>query len=157
MIASCSVGRHYSTGPASFDTSYSAPGDWKVVEDGMWGLRLNVPATFRDLGPKNHVWIHEGPNLRVVIDFGSLSPDSVRKLPHYTEAYFVVNGLRTLVCSYESKNAAAGSLNKVVALFFLENRRSLGGAEPSYRVEYGKDQDQTIALQILQTVRFFDS
>lgn len=152
-----SCARRSSTGPASFDTSYSAPSDWKVVEDGMWGLRLNVPATLRDLGPKNSVWIHEGTNLRVVIDFGSTSPDSLKKLPHYSEARFVVNGLRALVCSYESRNPGPGSLNKVVALFFLEYRKTLGSAEPSYRVEYANDDDQAIALQILQTVRFFDS
>jgi hypothetical protein len=154
-VASCV--RRSSTGPASFDTSYSAPSDWKVVEDGMWGLRLKVPATLRDLGPKNDVWIHEAPNLRLVIDFGNTSLDSLRQRPHYSEARFVVNGLRALVCTYEYKNPGPGSLNKVVALFFLEKRKSLGGAEPSYRVEYAKDDDQAIALQILQTVHFFDS
>jgi hypothetical protein len=130
------------------------------VDDGLWGLRLNVPSSLRDKGFVNKsLWIHEGTNLRVIIDFGDTSPDSLKQRPHYSEARLLVNGLPALVCSYDlSNNVAAGSMNKVVALFFLEKRKQLGAPrEPSYRVEYASDDDRTVALQILQTVRFYDS
>lgn len=160
LVTGCaSPGPHSTIGPPSFDTSYSAPVYWKLVEEGLWGIRFNIPPT---LEPKktdsNHLWIHEGPNLRVIVDFGTTSPDSVKQKPHYSETRLQVNGLPAVVCSYDrANNAAAGSLNKVVALFFLDKRKQLGGQEPSYRVEYASDDDRTTALQILQTVRFYDS
>ena len=87
------------------------------------------------------------------------SPDSLKAKENYTETHLTLNGLPALVCSYDqSANAVAGSLNKVVALFFLETRRGLGAPyEPSYRVEFGSKNDRARALQILQTIRFFDS
>ena len=161
LLTGCSLlGRLSTTPPLSFDTTYSAPKDWKLVDDGKWGLRLNVPPTVRDTGfVHRSLWIHEGTNLRVIIDFGSTSPDSLKQQPHYSEARVLVNGLPALVISCESSNnATAGSLNKVVALFFLEKRKQLGAPrEPSYRVEYASDDERTVALQILQTVRLYDS
>lgn len=161
LVGGCSpLGRHAMTPPLSFDTSYSAPKDWKLVEDGLWGLQLNVPPTLRDSGSIKHsLWIHEGTNLRVIVDFGAYpSQDSLKRRPNYSEVRLQVNGLAALVCSYDQSNQVApGSLNKVVALFFLEKRKNLGGREPWYRVEYASDNDRTTALQILQTVRISDS
>jgi hypothetical protein len=160
LVSSCaSRNQHSTTGPLSFDTSYSAPIYWKVVEEGLWGIRFNIPPTLEHKKTEStHLWIHEGANLRVIVDFGSTSPDSFRQKPNYSETRLQVNGLPALVCSYDrTNNAAAGSLNKVVALFFLDKRKELGGQEPSYRVEYASDDDRTTALQILQTVHFYDS
>ena len=159
LVVGCSLrGRGSTTPPLSFDTSYSAPRDWKLLEEGPWGIRLNVPPTLRDTGPGNN-WILEGTNLRVIVDFGDTSPESLKQQPHYAEVRLLVNGLSALVCSYDhATDGGTGSLNKVVALFFLEKRKQLGAPrEPSYRVEYAKDDDRTVALQILQTVRFYDS
>jgi hypothetical protein len=158
-MGGCSRLAQRSTTPSlSFDTSYTAPGDWKLLDEGLWGLRLNVPPTLREVrSTKNSLWIHEGANLRVIVDFSADSPESLKRKPNYSEVHLQVNGLPALVCSYDqSNNAAAGSLNKVVALFFLQKREQLGGQEPSYRVEYASDNDRTTALQILQTVRFYD-
>ncbi len=94
----------------------------------------------------------------MIVDFNADSPDSLKRKPTYSEIRLQVNGLPALVCSYDQSNTAApGSLNKVVALFFLQKRAQLGGQEPSYRVEYASDNDRTTALQVLQTVRFYDS
>jgi hypothetical protein len=94
--------------------------------------------SLRDTGPGHKsLWIHEGTNLRVIIDFGDTSPESLKQQPHYAEARLLINGLPALVCSYDHATDVAGSLKKVVALFFLEKRKQLGAArEPSYRVEY---------------------
>jgi hypothetical protein len=143
-----------------FDTSYTAPWDWKVVDEPLWGIRLNVPPSVRATETTNNLWIHDGTKLRLIIDFGSsVSPKSLKVRPNYSETRLTVNGLPALVCTYDkSASAAAGSLNKVVALFFLESRKSLGGGgEPSYRVEYASDAERTTAFQILQTVRFYNS
>ena len=159
LVSGCSQSGQHSTGPLSFDTSYSAPSNWKLVEEGLWGLRFNIPPGLEQKESANRsLWIHEGTNLRVIVDFGNTSPDSVKQKPHYSEVRLVVNGLPAVVCSYDrANNSAAGSLNKVVALFFLDKRKTLGGREPSYRVEYAADDDRATALQILQTVRFYDS
>ena len=130
------------------------------MEEGLWGIRFNIPPALQEARTtKNSLWVHEGTNLRVIVDFGAnASQDSLKRRPNYSEVRLVVNGLPALVCSHDqSKNAAPGSLNKVVALFFLDKRKTLGGSEPSYRVEYAADNDRAIALQILQTVRFYDS
>jgi hypothetical protein len=161
VAAGCSLrGPHSPTSPLPFDTSYSAPKDWQLLDEPLWGIRLNVPPTLRE-NERGHksLWINEGANLRVTVDFGNTSPELLKQQPHYAEARLVINGLPALVCSYDhTANMATGSLNKVVALFFLEKRKELGAPrEPSYRVEYTSDDDRTIALQILQTVRFYDS
>jgi hypothetical protein len=160
LFAGCSLRGRSTTPPLPFDTSYSAPKDWKLLEEGPWGIRLNVPPMLRDTGSRHKsLWIHEGTNLRVTIDFGDTAPDSLKQQPHYTETRLEINGLPALVCSYDhTTDVGAGSLNKVVALFFIEKRKQLGAPrEPSYRVEYTRDDDRTIALEILQTVRFYDS
>ena len=161
LAAGCSLsGGHSTTSPLPFDTSYSAPTDWQLLDEPPWGIRLNVPPTLREKEPGHKsLWINEGANLRVIVDFGNTSPESLKQQPHYAEARLVINGLPALVCSYDQgANMATGSLNKVVALFFLEKRKELAAPrEPSYRVEYTRDDDRAIALQILQTVRFYDS
>jgi len=161
LAASCSPFNRNTPPPSiPFDTSYSAPSDWKLIDDGLWGLRLNVPPTFQDKGfVKKSLWVHEGTSVRLIIDFGNTSSDSLKQQQHYSEVRLPINGLPALVCTYEqSNNVTAGSLKKVIALFFLEKRERLGATrEPSYRVEYASDDDRNIALQILQTVRFYDS
>jgi hypothetical protein len=130
------------------------------VEEGPWGIRFNIPPALREARTtKSSLWVHEGTNLRFIVDFGAnASQGSLKRKPNYSEVRLQVNGLPALVCSYDqSKNAAPGSLNKVVALFFLDKRKTLGGSEPSYRVEYASDNERMMALQILQTVRFYDS
>jgi hypothetical protein len=160
VSAACSSlpANHAST--ARFDTSYSAPNDWKLVEDGKWGIRFNVPPALSDkhFSSNKSLWIHEGENLRMIVDFSYPSSlDSLKTKANYSETRVSVQGLPALVCSYDkSANVVAGSLNKVVALFFLETRKGLGSPyEPSYRVEFAGDNDRSTALQILQTVRFF--
>ena len=145
--------------PQAFDTSYTAPLHWKVVEDGLWGIRFNVPLSVQDKQTTKNLWIHEGVNLRVIVDFGDSAPSkSLKGKPNYSEARIQFNGLPALVCTYDkSLNAAPDSLNKVVALFYLESRKVVGGGEPSYRVEYASDDQRATAFQIFQTVRFYDS
>jgi hypothetical protein len=144
----------------SFDTSYSAPADWKLVEEGKWGLRFKIPPSLREVGFVNKsLWIHEGTNLRVIVDFSlpSSLPDSLRRKPNYSETRLQFNGLPALVCSYD-QNISKGPapLNRVVALFFLETRPGLGSPnEPSYRIEFAAEDQRNTALQILQTVRFY--
>jgi hypothetical protein len=154
-----SLPRNHST-TVHFDTSYSAPADWKLVEEWKWGLRFNVPPALRDMGVGGKsLWIHEDTNLKVIVDFSyPRSYESLKTRKNYSDTRLNVNGLPALVCSYDqSENAVAGSLNKVVALFFLETRKGLGSPyEPSYRVEFSAEGDRITALQILQTVRFFD-
>jgi hypothetical protein len=161
VAAGCSsVPANHST-RLPFDTSYSAPNNWKLVEEPKWGLRFNVPPALRDTDPLNKsLWIHEGNSLRLIVDFSfPSSSDSLKAKKNYSEVHLNVNGLSALLCSYDqSANAVSGSLNKVVALFFLETRKGLGSPyEPSYRVEFASENDRSTALQILQTVRFFDS
>ncbi|MFY9621902.1 MAG: hypothetical protein WAM70_14195 [Pyrinomonadaceae bacterium] len=148
LALGCSTATH----SPSFDTSYSAPADWKLVEDGKWGLRFNIPPSLRDVGfVNNSLWVHEGTNLRVIVDF-SLPPN-------YSETRLRINGLPALVCS-DDQNTGEGpaSLSRVVALFFLETRPGLGSPnEPSYRIEFADEGQRTTALQILQTVRFYQS
>jgi hypothetical protein len=146
----------------SFDTSYSAPADWKVVEDGKWGLRFKIPPSLRDVGFVNKsLWVHEGANLRVIVDYSlpSSLPDSLKRKPNYSETRLRINGLPALVCSYDQANSKEPvSLNRVVALFFLETRPGLGSLnEPSYRIEFAAEDQRNTALQILQTVRFYQS
>jgi hypothetical protein len=154
--ASCSG---LSPQPQAFDTSYTAPLHWKVVEEPLWGIRFNVPLSVRDKETTKNLWIHEGTNLRVIVDFGDSGPSkSIKAKPNYSETRIQFNGLPALVCTYDkSANAAPDSLNKVVALFYLESREVVGGGEPSYRVEYASDSQRATAYQILQTVRFYDS
>lgn len=145
--------------PQSFDTSYSAPVYWKVVEDGPWGIRFNLPPWVHDKETTKTLWIHEGTNLRVIVDYNESVPSKATKAkPNYSETRIQFNGLPAVVCTYDnSTKAAPGSLNKVVALFYLGKREVLGGQEPSYRVEYASDDQRPTAFQILQTVRFYDS
>jgi hypothetical protein len=162
LSAGCSSLPTNHSSAARFDTLYSAPKDWRLVEDWKWGVRFNVPPNLRDreFSLNRSLWIHEGNNLRMIVDFSfTSSPDSLKTKKNYSETRLTVNGLPALVCSYDqSANAVAGSLSKVVALFFLETRKGLGSpTEPSYRVEFAVEDDRTTALQILQTVRFFDS
>lgn len=156
LSAGCS---RLSTKPQSFDTSYSAPVYWKVVEDGLWGIRFNLPPWVHDKQIAKSLWVHEGTNLRVIVDFNQSVPSkSTKAKPNYTETKIQFNGLPAVVCTYDnSAKAAPGALNKVVALFYLGKREVLGGQEPSYRVEYASDDQRTTAFQILQTVRFYDS
>ena len=146
----------------SFDISYSAPADWQIVEDGKWGLRFNIPPSLRDMGMVNKsLWVHEGTNLRVIVDYSlpSSLPDSLKGKPNYAETRLRINGLPALVCSYD-QNISKGpaSLNRVVALFFLATRPGLGSPnEPSYRVEFATEDQRNTGLQILQTVRFYQS
>lgn len=157
VLVGCSTA---SPKPQPFDTSYRPPIYWKVVEEPKWGIRFNLPLFVQDKETTNSLWIHEGTNLRVIVDFGTPGPSkSVRAKPNYSETRIQFNGLPALVCTYDkSPNAAPHSLNKVVALFYLESREVVGaGAEPSYRVEYASDDQRATAFQILQTVRFYDS
>jgi hypothetical protein len=142
-----------------FDTSYNAPVYWKVVEEPLWGIRFSLPRSLRDKETTKSLWIHEDTNLRVIVDFNNSVPSkSTKAKPNYSETKIQFNGLPALVCTYDnSAKAAPGSLNKVVALFYLGKREVLGGQEPSYRVEYASDDLRTTAFQILQTVRFYDS
>ena len=163
-VCACLLALGCSTAPhsPSFDTSYSAPADWKLVEDGKWGLRYNVPSSLRDLGVGNNsLWVHEGTNLRVIVDFRlpSSLPDSLKRKPNYAETRLRIHGLPALVCSYDKNtNSAPDALSRVVALYFLETRPGLGSPnEPSYRVEFAAEDQRKTALEILQTVRFYQS
>lgn len=142
-----------------FDTSYTAPFHWRIVEEPLWGIRFNVPRSVRDKDTTNSLRIQEGTDLRVIVDFGASVPSkAIKAKPNHSESSIQFNGLPALVCTYDNAaNAAPGSLNKVVALFYLDKRKVLGGQEPSYRVEYASDAERTTAFQILQTVRFYDS
>ena len=146
----------------SFDPSYSAPADWTLVEDGKWGLRFKIPPSLREAGfvNKSH-WVHEGRDLRVIVDFSlpSSLPDSLRRKPNYSETRLRINGLSALVCSYnQNTDNDPALLNRVVALYFLETRPGLGSPnEPSYRIEFATEDQRNTALQILQTVRFYRS
>lgn len=158
LALGCSMTPH----SPSFDTSYSAPTDWKLVEDGKWGLRFNIPPSLRDVGMVNDsLWVHEGTSLRFIVDFSlpSSLPDSLRRKPNYSETRLRINGLPALVCSYDQNTSQRpASLKRVVALFFLETRPGLGSPnEPSYRIEFAAEDQRTTALQILQTVRFYQS
>ena len=162
MLVLCLLGAGCSatsSKPQAFDTSYSAPVYWKVVEDGLWGIRFNLPPSVNDKETTKSLWIHQSTHLRVIVDFNQSVPSqSTKAKPNYSETKIEFNGLPALVCTYDnSVKASAGSLNKVVALFYLGKREVLGGQEPSYRVEYASDDQRTTAFQILQTVRFYDS
>ncbi|HEV7747672.1 MAG TPA: hypothetical protein VGO56_21915 [Pyrinomonadaceae bacterium] len=160
MLALCLLATGCSRpSPKSFDTSYRAPIYWKVVEEPLWGIRFNLPPFMRDKETTKTLWIHEGANLRVIVDFkDSIPSKSTKAKPNYSETKIQFNGLPALVCTYDnSAKAIPGSLNKVVALFYLGKREVLGGQEPSYRVEYASDDQRTTAFQILQTVRFYNS
>ena len=161
-VCACLLALGCSTAPHSpvFDTSYSAPADWKSVEDGKWGLRFKIPPSLRDLGFVNKsLWVHEGTNLRVIVDYSvpSSSPNSLRGKPNYSETRLRINGLPALLCSYDQNiSKSPASLNRVVALFFLETREGLGSPiEPSYRIEFAAEDQRNTAVQILQTVRFY--
>ena len=129
------------------------------MEDGKWGLRLNVPPSVIDAGVTNNsLWVHEGPNLRVIIDFSRPpSPELLQRKKNYLESRLNIHGLPALLCAYDEP-AARGALTKVVQLVFLETRKGLGSPyEPSYRVEYRSEGDRPTAMEILQTVRFYQS
>jgi hypothetical protein len=65
LFAGCSLRDRSTRPPIAFDTSYSAHKDWKLLEEGPWGIRLNVPPTLRETRPGHKsLWIHEGTNLR---------------------------------------------------------------------------------------------
>jgi hypothetical protein len=145
----------------SFDTSYSPPADWKIVQDGKWGLQFHVPSSVNVEGHMdNPRWIHEGTNLRVIVDFGGkFAQESLRQRKNYVEARMNFNGLDALVCSYDD-DASRGDqpFPKRMALYFLKSRNTVApGREPSFVVEYASDRERTTALRILQTVRFFNS
>lgn len=108
-VCPCLVALGCSTAPhsPSFDTSYSAPAAWKLVEEGKWGLRFNIPPSLRDVGFVNSsLWVHEGQNLRVIVDFSPPSslPESLRRKPNYSETRLRINGLSALVCSYDQSS-----------------------------------------------------
>ena len=129
------------------------------MEDGKWGLRLNVPASVIDAGITDRsLWVHENPNLRVIIDFSRPpSPESLKRKNNYSESHLQIQGLPALLCAY-NEPAARGGLTNVLQLVFLETRKGLGSPyEPSYRVEYRSEADRLTAMEILQTVRFYQS
>ncbi len=156
------------TNDLPFNISFTPPDDWKVVEEGKWGIRFQVPLGLQERYT-NRLWIQENDSLRVVVDFGpddfsSFISDKLRQKTlgfkkNYSQKVLRVNGLKTLICTYEQQpHSGTQSFRRVAALIHLEKREQLGAArEPSYRVEYKSDSDLKTALQILQTVRFYNS
>jgi hypothetical protein len=162
LLAGCSSANNspsLTTENIPFDTSHSLPLLWKTVDDPKWGFKISIPRSLQDKGfEKSSIWVHEDDNLRVIVDFGkSPTHKELSQKKNYSQRILQVNNLKSLVCTYEESNSDKGS-KKVAALVFLEKREDLGADnEPSFRVEYIKDNELESALKILQTVHFYDS
>jgi len=94
--------------------------------------------------------------LRVIVNFGK-NPDLTKlsQKKNYKQEAIRVQGLKALLCTYEEDKT---KFNKVAMLIFLEKREVLGAQnEPSHRIEFSSENDLKTAMQILRTVRFYDS
>jgi hypothetical protein len=132
----------------------------KTIEEPKWGFKFDVPATLEEkqFEDKN-LWVHEDDQIRVVVDFGTLNaPTELKNKKDYTERFFRVNGYNAIICTYvESEDSERRLFENVATLIFQESPKSYGeGKPPVFRVEYGSEKDLGTALQILQSVRFFD-
>jgi hypothetical protein len=136
--------------------------DWKTIDDGKWGFRLDVPATLQDKKFEGkHLWVHEDARMRVIVDFGETRSQTVElnRKKNYKQTFLRVNGYDAIIFTYnEQLNPEKQQFDKVATLIFQESPESYGeGKPPSFRVEYISDKDLETAIQILQTVRFYDS
>lgn len=141
------------------------PGNWQNIDEYKWGIRFRVPPGLTEKYQGN-LWIQENDSLRVIVDFGpdslvSYISDKVQRKTaglrkNYAQKVVTLNGLKTLICSYERATDKTTDPLKTIELIYLEKREHLGAPrEPSYRVEYKSANDQQTAMQILQSVSFF--
>lgn len=142
------------------------PGNWQNIDDYKWGIRFRIPPGLTEKYSGN-LWVHENDSLRIIVDFGpnslvSYIADKVQLKTagfkkNYAQKVVTLNGLKTLICSYENATGKPTEPLKTVELIYLEKREHLGAPrEPSYRVEYKSGNDQQMAMQILQSVGFFN-
>jgi hypothetical protein len=143
------------------EPSHSWPVAWKVIEEPKWGIRFRVPPDLKERIQGN-LWIHENNSLKVIVDFGTdglgsyLSEVIRRKTmglkKNYAQKIMTQNGLK-----YEKPAGVNNDVySRIIELIYLKNREYPDPlTEPSYRVEYKTEDDQQIAIQILQSVTFF--
>ena len=149
----------------AFEPVPAPPDKWQNIDEYKWGIRFRIPPGLTERYDGN-LWIHENESFNVIVDFGpdslvSYISDKVQLKTHglkrnYAQTIVTRNGLKTLICSYE-KTGKDKTLLRAVELIYLENRKHLGAPrEPSYRVEYKSENDQQLAMQILQSVNFLN-
>lgn len=144
----------------------SMPVNWKTIEEPKWRIRIKVPsdAVEQDQGD---LWVHKNDSIKVIVDFGKDGLDSfVSEIvrvktgflkKNYSQRILMQNGLKTMICSYEKAPDLRSDQNsKVVELVHLESRDLMIGAKPTFRVEFKSETEKQIALQILQSVTFFE-
>jgi hypothetical protein len=65
------------------------------------GIQLKVPPSLREIPPSDSIWIHEGSNFRVIVDFSPSSPQTLSQMPNYSPVRQNINGLAAVLCSYD--------------------------------------------------------
>jgi hypothetical protein len=135
--------------------------DWKTIEDDKWGFQLDLPATLQDKKFEGKsLWVHEDARLRVIVDFGKApSQAELSRKKNYRQKAMQINGYDAAIYTYnEQLNPDKQQFDKVATLIFQLRPKSYGeGKPPLFRVEYTSDSDLETAMQILQTVRFYNS